>query len=355
VSTPTFAGARIVVLDDQQANVTLLERLLARWGYDNLLATTDPARALAACAETEPDLVLLDLAMPPPDGFAVMRALTAQSRPGSCVPILVLTADIGEQVKERALGLGARDFLSKPFNLNEVRLRVANLLETRRLHLALTAHNETLELAVRARTSSLEQAREEVLERLSLTAEYRDDETHCHAQRVGRTAALLASELGVPDDEVELIRRAAPLHDIGKIGIPDAILLKPERLTEAEAKRMQGHAELGARILGGSDLPVLKLAEEIAMTHHERWNGEGYPAGLAGEEIPLAGRLVALADVFDALSHRRPYKEAMPHELAVAEIRALSATHFDPRVVDAFLSANAGARRPPEGQAPGPG
>jgi putative two-component system response regulator len=234
------------------------------------------------------------------------------------------------------LELGANDFLSKPMNFTEVRLRVANLLETRRLHLALKDQNDALERRVRERTRSLEQARLEVLDRLSLAAEYRDDITNEHSRRVGRTAALLARELDVSTDEVDLIYRAAALHDIGKIGIPDAILLKPGRLTQAELRLMQSHVEIGAKILDGSASPLLRLGQQIAVTHHERWDGTGYPAGLTGGQIPLVGRLVALADVFDAITHRRPYKEAVPLQLALAEIRALNGTHFEPRVVEAF-------------------
>jgi putative two-component system response regulator len=316
----------------------LLERLLEGWGYHDIVATTDSTQALELCIGCKPDLIMLDLKMPPPDGFQLMRELAVLNRAGSYQPILALTADVSDDVKERALALGAKDFLSKPFSLNEVRLRVANLLETRRLHVALTRQNETLDRSVRERTRSLELAREELLDRLSLAAEYRDDETNKHAKRVGLTASLLARQLDVPEEDVELIRRAAPLHDIGKIGIPDGILLKPGRLTPGEVVQMRCHSMLGAKILSGSTSPVLRLAEEIAMTHHERWNGDGYPTGLAGEEIPLAGRLVALADVFDALTHRRPYKEAMSVGLAVAEIGTLRGTHFDPRVVDAFFA-----------------
>jgi putative two-component system response regulator len=337
VTAPQFSRARIFVLDDRQENIELLEQLLKGWGYEDIVATTDSATALESCIGCQPDLILLDLQMPPPNGFDVMRALAEQVDDGSFLPILVLTADLSDDVRERALALGAKDFLSKPFNFNEIRLRVANLLETRRLHLALRDQNDTLDRRVRDRTRLLHVAREELLDRLSLAAEYRDDATNQHAKRVGRTAALLARELGLPDARVELIRRAAPLHDIGKIGIPDGILLKPGKLTPSEVVTMRGHAALGAKILGGSEAPVLQQAEEIAISHHERWNGEGYPGRLAGEAIPLAGRLVALADVFDALTHERPYKEAMPVALAVTAIEALSANHLDPRVVDAFL------------------
>jgi putative two-component system response regulator len=334
--TVPFAAARIVVIDDQKANVALLERALTEWGYTNVISTTNSLEGLHLTRDSEPDLVLLDLMMPPPDGFEVMTRLAAHIHGEDFVPILALTADSSDGTKARALELGAKDFLEKPLNLTEVRLRVANLLDTRRLHLELREHADVLEQRVRERTQSLERARGEVLARLSLAAEYRDDDTNEHAQRVGRTAALLAEQLGLPEEEVERLRRAAPLHDIGKIGIPDAILLKPDRLTLDEFRLMQQHTEIGARILGGSTSRILQLSEEIAETHHERWDGAGYPAGLSAEEIPLAGRLVALADVFDALTHRRPYKDAVPVEIATSEVLNLAGTHLDPQIVETF-------------------
>jgi cyclic di-GMP phosphodiesterase len=189
---------------------------------------------------------------------------------------------------------------------------------------------------VAQRTRDLEQARLEILNRLALAAEYRDDDTQEHAWRIGRTCALLALAVGLPEGEAELIRRAAPLHDIGKIGIPDAILLKPGRLSGAEFGVIKTHTTIGAEILSGSRSPLLVLAERIARTHHERWDGRGYPRGLAGEQIPLAGRIVAVADVFDALTHQRPYKEAWPVQQAVSEVLAQAGAQFDPRLVDAF-------------------
>jgi putative two-component system response regulator len=190
---------------------------------------------------------------------------------------------------------------------------------------------------VRLRTSELEQSRVEALERLALAAEYRDDDTQEHAKRIGRTATLLAERLGVASDDRDRLARAAPLHDVGKIAIPDAILLKPGKLTDQEFDAMKEHAAIGARILGGSASELLRMAEEIARTHHERWDGTGYPSGLRGDEIPLVGRIVAVADVFDALTHVRPYKEAWTVDRAVVEIVAQSGRHFDPRVVDAFM------------------
>jgi putative two-component system response regulator len=195
---------------------------------------------------------------------------------------------------------------------------------------------EALEREVAERTRDLQAARVEALQRLALAAEYRDDDTHQHTQRVGEVAAMLAARLGERDEFVEQIRLAAPLHDVGKLGVPDAILLKRARLSDDERRVMETHTTNGAAILAGSAFPVLGLGEQIALTHHERWDGTGYPAGLSGDAIPLAGRIVAVADVFDALTHTRPYKPAWPIEQAVAEIVSTSGSQFDPRVVRAF-------------------
>ena len=203
---------------------------------------------------------------------------------------------------------------------------------------ALQNQSDVLELRVRERTAALEESRLETLQRLAIAAEYRDDESYQHTERVGRTAALIAQELGLSEETVSLMRRAAPLHDIGKVGIPDHILLKPGKLTPEEWAVMKGHVEIGARILADGKFPVVRLAEEIALTHHERWGGGGYPDGRSGEEIPLAGRIVAVADVFDALTHERPYKAAWSIPDAVAEIEWAAGTQFDPRVVDAFMA-----------------
>jgi putative two-component system response regulator len=331
-----FLTARILVVDDQESNVRLLERLLERWGYSNVISTTCSAEVPELFSRMNPDLLLLDLLMPPPDGFELLEELQRATQDDVFRPVLVLTADITRDARERALSLGASDFVNKPFDPIEVRLRIANLLETRRLTVELHEHDRVLEKRVLGRTRDLDQARRETLERLALAAEYRDDETHEHAQRVGRTAALMAVRLGISEDQVELIRRAAPLHDIGKIGISDTILLKPGKLTAAEFELIKTHTTIGAKILAGSESHVLQLSERIALTHHERWNGKGYLDGLAGEEIPLAARLVALADVFDALIHARPYKEAWSLDAVLAEIRLLAGSHFDPALVEIF-------------------
>jgi putative two-component system response regulator len=335
---PTPGEARILIVDDEPANVLLLERILGEAGYPNHTATTDPRQVLTIHTRYHPDLILLDLAMPHLDGLTVMAQLRQVIPAGVFLPILVLTADMTTQAKQQALSGGATDFLLKPFDPTEVLLRIGNLLQTRQLHLELQSHNQLLEQRVRDRTAQLEAAHHEILQRLALATEYRDDETHQHTLRVGEASALLAAALGLPDEQIQHLRQAAPLHDIGKIGISDVVLLKPAKLTPEEFEHVKTHTLIGGRILADSPVPVLQLGREIALTHHERWDGSGYPYGLNGEHIPLSGRIVTVADVFDALTHDRPYKHAWPVERAVAEITAQRGHQFDPNVVDAFLS-----------------
>jgi putative two-component system response regulator len=329
-------GLGILILDDEARNIDVLQRLLTRSGYREVRATTDAVEALGMFRGQSPDLILLDLHMPVMDGFAVMAAVREHIPAGTYLPILVLTGDLETHTKERALSAGATDFVTKPFEATEVLLRIRNLLETRYLHLRLQRYNEELEEKVRERTRELDDAQLEILERLALAAEYRDDVTGQHAQRVGAIAALLARELGMDEDSADLIQRAAPLHDVGKIGIPDAILLKPGRLTPSEFDVMRTHVAIGARILDGSHFDLLKLAREIALSHHERWDGSGYN-GLKGPEIPVSGRLVAVADVFDSLGHERPYKRALPVDEVIEVMRSERGRHFDPDVLDALL------------------
>jgi putative two-component system response regulator len=324
------------VVDDEPANTTLLSAMLGSWGFTAVTATNDSARVHDLCEELDPDLLFLDLHMPGTSGWDVLAALRPRVEGALPLPVLVLTADVAPEARRRALELGARDFLTKPFDAEEVRLRTFHMLELRGLQRSQLRHSEVLEQRVAERTRHLERARMEVLQRLAVAAEYRDDATGQHTARVARTAALLAGALGVSDREVRRIELAAPLHDLGKIGVSDTILLKPGRLTDAERRQMQAHARIGAEILAGGDSALLATAEQIALTHHERWDGGGYSAGLAGEQIPIVGRIVAVADVFDALTHERPYKQAWPVEQAVEEILGLGGAHFDPGVVEAF-------------------
>jgi len=329
--------APILIVDDQEPNVILLHTVLERAGHSRLHTTTDSREVLDLVDKIEPDIILLDLHMPDPDGFAILNQLAARTADDDYLPILVITADISESAKEHALILGAKDFLSKPFNATEAVLRVRNLLQARLLHLHQRRLNKTLEQKVRERTRNLEEAQFEILDRLALVSDFRDDVTGEHARRVGQLAALLARSLGMPPSEADLYRWAAPLHDIGKVGIRDAILLKSGQLTTEEFERMKAHTTIGARLLTGSRFPILQLGEAIALNHHERWDGKGY-AGLAGDDIPLAGRIVSVCDVFDALTHERPYKQAWPVDRALAEIASQRGLMFEPRLVDAFLS-----------------
>jgi putative two-component system response regulator len=326
---------RILAVDDQEMNVKLLRRLLGAEGYGQVESTTDPGRTRELCQSFRPDLLLLDLHMPGQDGFDVLTSLADIISSGR-LQVLVLSGDVTVSARRRALALGARDFLMKPLDHVEVLLRVRNLLEMRHLQQQLERQNEILAERVAERTHDLDDARREVLERLARVAEYRDYATGEHTQRVGRTAAMIAQVMGLSRDLIEMYRDAAPLHDIGKLGVTDAVLLKRGKLDADEWEVMRAHVRIGAAILSGSRSPVLRLAEEIAASHHERWDGTGYGAQLTGELIPLAGRITAVADVFDALTHERPYKLPLSVAEAVSEINRQSGKQFDPKVVEAF-------------------
>jgi putative two-component system response regulator len=335
MSSRVFRNARILIVDDEPGNVDLLRRLLERAGFSRLESTNDSREAVDLYVRFRPDLILLDLHMPHRDGLEVMDELN-QIAEASYLPILMLTGDDTPEAKREALSRGAKDFLNKPFHSDEVLLRIGTLLETRFLYLQIQSQNQILEAKVRDRTRELEAAQIEIIERLARAAEFRDDNTGQHTERVGQMAALLARQIGLSDTQVSLIRRAAPLHDVGKIGIPDSVLLKLGKLTPEEFELVKTHTSIGARILSGSRFTILRLAEEIAFNHHERWDGHGY-VGIVGSDIPLAGRIVALADVFDALTQKRPYKSAWTVGEAIAEIDRQRGQQFDPALVDAFL------------------
>lgn len=330
----------ILLVDDEQVNVDLLTRILKRAGYQNVRATTNPYDAIAAANVQHPDIVLLDLHMPQMSGLEVMQALQGFDEWFDPF-VVILTGDDSREAKARALSNGAKDFIAKPFDTNEVLLRLKNLADLRNLHKQLVHHNLDLEAKVRARTLELEHARLDVIERLGRAAEFRDDATGQHTRRVGAGAAAIARTLGLDDVTVRLIERAAPLHDVGKIAIPDHVLLKPGPLDAREWEIMRTHTTIGARLLDASQSSLLDFARDIALTHHERWDGNGYPQKLAGDQIPLAGRIVAVADFYDALSHDRPYRRRFEHAEVLAIIEQERGKHFDPDVLDAFLQ-NAG-------------
>jgi putative two-component system response regulator len=275
--------------------------------------------------------------MPELDGLSVLTELRALTPPDIYLPVLMLTGDDSLTARQSALSMGVKDFLTKPFDVTEVLLRIRNLLETRSLHRRLHSHNRQLETRVRERTRELEAAQVEILERLAGAAEFRDDATGQHTHRVGLRSSRLAAAIGLAEAEVDLIRRAAPLHDVGKIGIPDRVLLKPGPLDPEELNLMRTHTTIGAAILGGGSSDLIRAAELIALSHHERWDGAGYPYGVCGPAIPLQARIVAIADVFDALTSARPYRGAWSVEAALAELDRGRGTHFDPELVEAFL------------------
>jgi putative two-component system response regulator len=350
---PGFSDARLLIIDDTHANLQLMERILKRAGYASVNTSADPTAAVSLYIRLQPDLIVLDLHMPGMDGFEVMEALTDVVPTNSFLPILVLTGDVDRDARDRALSTGAKDFLTKPFDPTELLLRIKNLLETRHLHQVLQNHNEHLENTVAERTSELRQAldtlkeaqsrlkesQEETVRRLSIAAELRDESTGAHIQRMSRYCALMARELGMDSDECELMRLASQMHDVGKIGIPDSILLKPGPLTLKERAVMERHCDVGHRILMGSDAELVGMAATIAWTHHEKVDGTGYPRGLSGDDIPIQGRIAAVADVFDALTTERVYKHAFPVNTAVSILREGSGTHFDPELVETFLDS----------------
>ena len=329
----------ILVVDDEPVNVKLLEKMLAVGGYPNVLSTQDPREVERLVERERPDLILLDLNMPYLDGFQVMEALQARF-PGPCdlPPILILTAQQGPEFRNRALEMGARDYVSKPFDRAELMMRVRNLLEVRRSMMTLRDEKQSLEEMVLERTRELHDTRLQVVRRLGLAAEYRDNETGMHIIRMSKTSVVLGRALGMDERELDLLLNASPMHDIGKIGIPDQVLLKPGKLDEHEFELIKTHAIIGADILNGDDSALMRMARDIALNHHERWDGAGYPHGLKGEDIPLVGRITAVADVFDALTSTRPYKQGWPEEEAVEYIRNGAGSQFDPRVVEAFMA-----------------
>jgi putative two-component system response regulator len=314
----------ILVVSDDAGLRAVLEQVLGQAGGDTIRSAGSDD-ALEVVASFGPQLVLLDLEVGNGSGVDVLATLAPWVAGDPALPVIAVAASGAADARRRARAAGARDFLSKPLDPTEVLARTENVLAAA----ALVARGGEM-------TQELAQTRLESVERLARLAEYRDDATYEHPQRVGRTAALLAAKLGLGPDVVETIRRAAPLHDVGKVGVPDRILLKPGRLVAAEFELMKSHTLIGAEILAGSTWPVLQMAEEIALSHHERWDGTGYPDGRVENEIPMSGRIVIVADNFDALTHSRPYAEAWDAGRAAAEIRRQSGQHFDPEVVEAF-------------------
>ncbi len=351
-------SAQVMIVDDEATNIEIVRAYLEEDGFEHFITTTDATLALPKIRNHKPDIVLLDINMPKVSGLEILEAMRGDAAL-KMIPTVVLTASTSSDIKLKALRYGASDFLAKPVDPSELILRVENVLAVKAYQDHLAEQSEQLEREVRMRTRELVRSRQEAIHCLARAAEYRDDDTGQHVLRVGRYAALISKELGFADAAVELIEHAAQLHDVGKIGIPDSILHKPGKLdpqefdimrshcgmgrriinplSHEESIRLKQHTSVGMQIMNSTSSPVLKLASVIAATHHEKWDGSGYPNGLAGNAIPIEGRIVAVADVFDALGSDRPYKKAFPVEKCVAILNDGRGSHFDPVVLDAFL------------------
>lgn len=321
---------RVLVVDDAQMNVTLLRHLIRKLPDCESLGFLDPLEAIGWCQENEPDLVVVDYMMSEMDGIAFTRQFRSLAGYED-IPVLMITANHETTVRHQALGSGVTDFLTKPVDNEEFLARAKNMLALRKSykHLADEVRKATAEIVARE---------QETIFCLSRAAEYRDPETGAHIQRMSHYSRHIACHMGLSVEQQDLLLEAAPMHDIGKVGIPDLILLKPGRLTPEEFTVMQQHSVIGYQVLNASQSPLLRVAAEIAHTHHEKFDGSGYPRGLAGEDIPLFGRIVAVADVFDALTSERPYKKAWEIDKAKQLLLEGVGTHFDPACVEAFFA-----------------
>lgn len=358
-SNTAARSSKILIIDDELVNIKVTKKYLEQDGYEEFITSTDPTRAMDLITTEQPDLVLLDVVMPNVSGLDILQMVRSNPSTES-LPVVILTASTDPETKLSALRLGATDFLAKPVDPSELIPRVRNMLVVKAHQDHLAAYAEQLEHAVQMRTFELAASRKHVIECLARAAEYRDDDTGRHIVRVGRYAGIIADELGFSADQVDQIEMAAQLHDVGKIAIPDGILKKNDKLSadeyefmqkhcsfghkiiqpmsEADSHLLRSHPELGAEILKVESSEIIRMAARIALTHHEKWDGSGYPIGLAGEDIPIEGRITAVADVFDALSSSRPYKKAFPREKCFGILESESGKHFDPAVIEAFFA-----------------
>jgi len=354
-----FLDAKLMIVDDEPINIKVVRKYLQGAGYSHFVTTSDSTQAMDLLRSQQPDAVLLDIMMPQINGLQILEWIR-QDEHLRHTPVLILTASTDAPTKLSALELGATDFLAKPVDPHELMPRLRNVLTVKAHQDYLAGYSVKLERDVQKRTAEVEISRLRVIQCLARAGEYRDDTTGRHVIRVGRCARILAAELGYNPRKAAMVELAAQLHDIGKIGIPDAILLKPGKLTPEEYAVMRKHCEYGKAIIDPTtdseaelarkysdlglmprqsvDSPLLTMAASIAMTHHERFNGSGYPAGIVGEAIPLEGRITAIVDVFDALHSPRPYKAAFPIEKCLEILQSGRGSEFDPEVLDGFLN-----------------
>lgn len=334
MDTHTLADRKILVITGDPAYARDIADIVQAEGYSRVMASGEPRETLYQCAQWKPDAVLLDLDLPDADPLALVRKLDEADSADDRPSVVGLTERDDEEDLRAYLDAGVDGLVRKPVEPVDLALELRSRLMIRVLE---SRQEGSGKGAREAHDRELDRAQIGVLQTLARLVEYRDFKTERHAERVGDLAAKIAEELGLPDDEVALIRDAAPLHDVGMVVVPDHILLKEGNLTPDERKIMMTHAANGGRILSESDLPVMQLASVIARTHHERWDGDGYPQGLEGEAIPLPGRIVAAADTFEAITHDRPFREAESAEKALEEIRRERGGQFDPEVVDALI------------------
>jgi len=332
----------VLLCDDEIMNRKVASKILNKEGF-NVIEAHNGKEALDVLKESRIDLILMDLMMPVMDGYEATKIIKEDDEHAT-IPLIIISALSDKSAITKGLELGADEYLTKPFDITEFRLRVQNAIKLGSYQNMLKDHKVLLEKQVKEKTKELQLALNEIKESekdiigiLGKTAEYRDNETSAHTLRVGEMAALIAKKFSWADSDVELMRLAAPMHDMGKVGIPDKILLKPGRLEADEFSIMKEHASIGYSILSQKTTPLLKLAAEIALTHHEKHNGAGYPNALKADEIPLSGSIVAVVDVFDALLSERPYKKAFSLEKTLAIIKSDSGTHFNPEVVNIFI------------------
>lgn len=327
----------VLIVDDSRSSLALLGSIVREIVGDDIELCLDPLEALRRCEERQFDLLLVDHIMPGMDGIAVIEALRNCDNYRT-VPMVMVTSDIDKAIRIEAIRVGANDFLTKPFDPIELKARITNLLALRGAQVELADHANRLSREVAKATAHLLAREEEIIWRLARAIEYRDGDTGEHVSRVAQISQIIGQGLGLTPQHCRMVYLAAPLHDIGKIAIADAILSKPGKLTAEEMARMREHVTIGARILADADSDLIRTAELIAQSHHEKWDGTGYPNGISGAAIPIEARIVALADVFDALCSERPYKRAWPIDEAYAEILRCSGTHFDPACVASFQS-----------------